>query len=601
MPLLSDPDPDVRAEAAYAVAQCGDATPIDALWQRWAAEDSLSARASLALALGRLVAGGSAAALRSAMLEDPHPVRAAAALACVRAGISWPEGATAALAEAFEADPDAVAWSWQWPDTLLEEIAAGADDEPAAELLGHLTTAPAPGVRKAAVSALSTRCSARRRAPQRFVPLLGPLLHDPDDQVRWAAFSALHQAGAAAAVFADELAEAAGGYPLAAGSHRFTAEKAAVSTLVRLGDPRWLDPVCAGLDAGHHFGRVHSDVMVGLRFSEAVLEAVRERLASLAAGAAGHMNAVTALLVCIREWGASATAAQAEVLAALPLAPQQAARALAAISVTEPSALPRPTAITQHLRAAALAGDMRCGLAVWRLTADAAPLLQAVDDRLSAGDAWELDPMLRQAPDVGPALQPLLPVLRRYLTGQAAGSDKERRAQMSAARITWLAAGDAAGVAPTVKAVLAAGGVPARAAADLAGLLGDVTLEPALRGALADRRAGVAATRALWGLGVPVADRVPALIAEAMHHPWGSAMDALRLLADMGAVAAIPELTSLADCDARIVKSGRVNGIVWEDERLQRVIRDAVTVLSGRQVRPGPERCAAPSLGIDAE
>jgi hypothetical protein len=91
------------------------------------------------------------------------------------------------------------------------------------------------------------------------------------------------------------------------------------------------------------------------------------------------------------------------------------------------------------------------------------------------------------------------------------------------------------------------------------------------------------------------------LIAELMRHPWGSAMDALGLLADMGAVTAVPELTRLADRDERIVSSGRMDAIVWEDERLQRAIRDAVAALSGHQAGPGPERCAAPSLGMDAE
>lgn len=601
VPLLSDPDPDVRTQAAYAVAQCGEAVPADALRQRWAAEDSVSARASLALALGLRDPEGSSAELRSALLDSPHPVRVAAALACVRAGVGWPDGAAAALTEAFEADPDAVAWSWQWPETLLEEIGAGADAEPAADLLGRLITAPVPGVREAAVDALSRRCSVRRSAPRRFVPLLDPLLHDPDDQVRWGAFSAPHKAGAAAAILTDELSQAAAGYPLEAGGHRFTASHAAVNTLVRLGDPRWLDPVCAALEAGHRASKIQVDVLVGLRFSQETLDAVRERLTRSAAAGTDQTNVITALLSYIRQWGADAAAARPEVLAALPLAPQQAAPALAAITVAARAALPRQAGVTQHLRVAALAGDLRCGVAVWRLTGDTAPLVQAVDGRLSAGDTWELDRVLTQAPDAGPALRPLLPALGGYLTRPAADSHKLRNAQISAARIIWLAAGDAGAVAPTVKAVLAAGGVPARSAAELAGLLGEVTLEPALRSVLADRQARVAAARALWRLGVSIADQVPDLIDEIMRYPWGSAMDALRLLADMGAVTALPELTRLADRDERIVSSGRVDAIVWEDERLQRAIRDAVAVLSGRRARPGPERGTVPSLGIDAE
>jgi hypothetical protein len=95
---------------------------------------------------------------------------------------------------------------------------------------------------------------------------------------------------------------------------------------------------------------------------------------------------------------------------------------------------------------------------------------------------------------------------------------------------------------------------------------------------------------------------ITSLLGEAALEPeLRDALEALRLLADMGAVTAIPQLTGLADRDERIVDSGRTDAIVWEDERLQRAIFDAVAALSGRQAGPGPERCAPPSLGIDAE
>lgn len=88
LPLLADPDPEVRENAAYLLAHCPDmAEPVVAdLRDRLAIEDVPLVRASLLAALGHLDPTG-CAGLLSAAVGDSHPaVRAAAALAIASAG-----------------------------------------------------------------------------------------------------------------------------------------------------------------------------------------------------------------------------------------------------------------------------------------------------------------------------------------------------------------------------------------------------------------------------------------------------------------------------------------------------------------------------------
>jgi hypothetical protein len=571
LPLLSDPDAKVRAAAAYAVAQCGDAIPAEVLRDRRAVEDSPEAHASLLLALGLRDPAGSADLLRAAVLHAPHPVRVAAALAILRLGGGWPGGAAAAIAEAFASGAD-VEYVWQHRGSALDEFVSRVDDGLAADLLDRLLAAPAPVARRAAIWALGERCQARRSAPGLLVPRLEGVLADPDETVRDCAIRALRRAGAAAGRFADALAGVAAGYPRVAGDTAITVEAAAVETLMLLADERWLDPVCAAWAAGHRV-RLPLD---GPPFDPVILDAVRQRLAAPAPVVGGDGDGgrvVAGLLRLVYRWGPAAAAAAPELLAALPVAPLAAARAFAAIRVPAPGALP-------HLREAAVAGDLESGVGLWRLAGDAAPLADAVQRRL-ARRGLGLAQELALAAEAGTALRPAVPALRGYLTETVGRTEPERAAQVAAARIAWLATGDAAEALPAVVAALAGGGAPARAAADLAGQMPEPSLAPALRALLRDRLARVAAARALWHLGGPAGPLVPVLIAaiEGGYDVEG----AIGLLVEMDAAEALPELRRLAEGEERGDPAGTVDDTVWNDERLQRELRAAVEMLSGQE------------------
>ncbi|HET6212908.1 MAG TPA: hypothetical protein VFE14_08560 [Micromonosporaceae bacterium] len=560
LPLLHDPDADVRAMATYAVAQCGDAAPAGVLWRRWEVETSPEVRASLALALGLRDPDGSAGMLRSTVVSAPARVRVAAALAILRTAAQWPAGAPAGLAEAFAAGED-VDHVWQHRHPALDELVAGVDDTFAADLLGRLLADPVPDVRRAALWALSERCRVRRCAPRLLVPMLAPALADPDDAVVRDAVGALRRAGAAAGLFADELTRVARDFPRVAGGTAITAELLAVQTLVLLADPRWLDPVCAAWAAGHQ-----TRLSQTIAFDPVLLDAVRRRLAAHA----GDAGVAGGLIHLLRRWGPAAAAAEPELLAVLPLVPREASTALAAIGVAAPAAVP-------HLRDAALAGDVAAGVALWHQAGDAAPLVAAVERQLDTAGAllaWRLT----QAAPASAALGPVLARLRGHLTGEAAATYPQREVQICAARIVWRATGRAADVLPTVTAVLAAGDSPARAAAELAAEMAEPGLAPVLREQLDQQRVRVPAARALWRLGEPAAGLVPVLVtAIESGYDWH---DAIHLLVEMSAVDAVPDLTRLAERDKRIEATDIADDAVWIDEQIRRELRTAVATLA---------------------
>ncbi|MGC5018397.1 HEAT repeat domain-containing protein [Micromonospora sp. DT47] len=559
-PLLDDPDPEIRADAAYTMAQCGDRLPVALLRDRWTTEEDPAVRASLALALGLRDPAGSAGLLAAALHDEEPSVRVAAAVAVMRAGLPWPAGATTALAEAVgpEAEIDYV---WQHHGEALDELAVEADDDVVRDLLGRLLDA-GPEARTAALYAISERCRARRSAPAMLLPLVARVLDDPVEGVRREAIGLLRQAGAATGAYADDLARIAAGYPEVAGSVSFTAERRAVETLAMLADPRWIDAVCAAWTAGH-------DVRLPVDeppFGTAVLRAAQDRLAS-----GGSPLLVAGLATLVGRWGPAASAAVPELVAVLPVAPAQVSAALAAIGALPPAAVP-------ELRAAASAGDIPSGIALWHLAGEAEPLVAAVEAQLDRGRGVNDRQLVRTVAAAAPALGALVPRLRSYLTGVALPTYPERHVQVVAARIVWAATGEADAVLPTVRAVLAGGHLPASAAAELAALLDEPTLAPVLRDLLADELARVAAARALWRLGVPADELAPTLV-RAAEDEYGS-RGALPLLVEMGARGSGPALRDLAERDRRVVTAGIEVDTVWLDERFQRELRAAADVLA---------------------
>lgn len=615
-PLLADPDPTVRGHAAYALAQCGDAVPVAVLRDRLDVEDSPGVRASLLLALGLRDPAGSAELLGHAVTQGPPPVRLAAALAMLRSGLAWPSGGTTSVAEAFRADGDEhpgyggqaeVFSPWLSHGSLLDEVVRDAAAEVAADLSGRLLAAPGPAVRSAAIWALGERVEKRRSAPERFVPLLAPTLDDPASEVREAAVWALRRAGRTAAVFADQLARLAERFPAVAGDHG-TAERHALETLALLDDPRWLDPLCAAWTAGHEVW-FHS---TALWCAPANLAAVRHRLRELApstnaaavvgagpagtGGAGAVVRGLAGILAGwsmtgsgtaerVTSWRPSAAEAGPELRAVLSLAPRVVSRTLALLGTADAATEP-------YLRTAALDGDLHCAVELWRLDGDAGPLLTALEPHVTKGGnrlGWELPTAARAAE----ALGPLVPRLRHRLTGTAAEIHPEREVQVATARIVWRNGGDPAEVLPTLVAILDArspwadaGGGPAQAAVNLAADLGAVddqarqVLLPSLRRLLADGVARVAAARALWLLGEPRTELVPALL-DAVRE-WYADPAGVALLVEMAAVEAVPGLTGLADAEERLHPStgGSGDDTVWADEWFREALRTAVARLS---------------------
>jgi hypothetical protein len=227
------------------------------------------------------------------------------------------------------------------------------------------------------------------------------------------------------------------------------------------------------------------------------------------------------------------------LLAALPAAPTSVAHAFVAIGVEIPDA------VLTHVRDQALAGEVGCGVAVWRQTGDAAPVLAAVGkqfDERSEIMGWHLS----HAIPAGRAFGPYVPRLREFLTGEA--SARDQGLQVAAAHLVWLATGDADGVRPTAGAVLAA-----------------------------RERSCVAAARLLWQMGSAPEDLVPAVLGATRYGH--AVFDAIALLVEMRATTAVPDLVRLAEQDERIRTGGNGDDTVWNDEEVQRQLRAAVRQL----------------------
>ncbi|WP_091657458.1 hypothetical protein [Micromonospora auratinigra] len=562
--LLPDPDPEVREAAAYAAARAG--APAAALWQRWPAERSEPVRASLALGLGLTDPTGAQSTLTDQARHGPPALRLAAAIALLRAGLPWPPGTVAAVAAAVDAGATIAYW-WargaDWSDELLVAPAAPV----AVDLLRHLLASTRAETRRTGLWAAAQRCDASRSAPAELVPLVAAVARDPDPEVRRAALDTLSRAGAAAGPYADLLAEVAAGYPQVAGGRAITVAHDALGALTRLGDPRWIEPVCAAAAAGHPRPRVPDRA----RRTPVVLDAVRRRLAAeparadVLAGVLGHWRA---------------EAAVPELRAALPYAGPEVAGALLAIGYDDPRAAP-------YLRArAAQSADLAAAAAVLRITGDVRPLRKLVGAAL-AGGLRPLPGPVTVVADSGEALRPLLPAARARLTGVPDATYPQREAQILAARV--VAALD--GVPPvlaTVRAVLAAGHVPARAAADLVADLAPAHrdtlagLRPVLRDRLGDRWCRVAAARALARLGVPTADLTQALVAGVTDYAGRFGLATIR---ELSATETVPLLAGLADGDGRLDVAGSADDVVWSDEALVEELHATIAALRDRPAR----------------
>ncbi len=206
--LLADDDASVRDAAVKA------GTDVAPLVRRWEIETDPAVGASVALALGHV---GAAASLSNSALHAEPVVRVAAAVAMLRADVTWLDGMIAALVDAMDAGVE-ITYCLAVAGDRSSELITAPDDTVALELLDALLAARTPQTRRAGIRAASQRCEERRSAPSLFLPPVVSIIDDPDEDVRREVFEALRRAGHAAGRYADLLAERASGYPRMAGS-----------------------------------------------------------------------------------------------------------------------------------------------------------------------------------------------------------------------------------------------------------------------------------------------------------------------------------------------------------------------------------------------
>lgn len=561
--LLDDADPQIREAAAYATAKAG--VVAEPLWRRWAVEGDPAARASLAFALGEVDPVAAEPVLGDAALHGDPQLRVAAAVALLRAGLDWPAGTIPAVVAAIDIDA-AVTWAWARGAEWSEEIVAAPSTPVAVAVVEHMLRSGNPRTRTSGLWALSARCDARRSAPPVFVPLVASLLNDPDPDVRGRVMDVLRQAGAAAGQFADVVADVAGRFPDTAGERGFTVEYRSVETLQRLGDPRWVEPVCAAAARGHQFQFMPGTV----RFTPEVLAEIRSRLTT-------HPASAGVLAGMVEHWGADAAVLVPGLLAAMPYAGPQIAKTLLMLGHDVHAAVPY-----WRIRASER-GDLQAAMAVWRLTRDTDVVLDALRAIL-AGDARVPWMRMSTIDELGEALAPLLPVAAVHLTGTAERAYPQREKQVLAARVVAAVTGPE-GVLPTVEAVLVAGNTPAYHAADFIADLAHVSpaavahLEPRLRDRLDDRWSRLSAARALARLGIPMAELTEPLSSGITDY---GGRFALAIILELQAVEMIPALEDLLGRDDRADAGGFADDIVWADELLQEHVRDTVARLRSR-------------------
>jgi hypothetical protein len=488
------------------------------------------------------------------VVHGPPAVRVAAAMALRRAGRDCLDGTGAAVASAIDEGatiPYGWAYNSNWFHELLMVPAAVATD-----LFSHTMRSRKPETVETALLAMRQRCEEQRSAPAIFVPLLAPLLRSKSG--RWDVMYALRSMGVAAAQFADVIAGWAARFPKVAGEPRITTEYMAVQTLMRLGDPRWIDPFRAGVSAVSG----HIPEPSGARFNPASLAAVRSRLAREPASVKRPRQ--RARLVGRGRGTGRAGASRRH-------STRRQGRRLALMKIGHDDAVALP-----HLREIVAHGDAEAAAAIRRLTGDAQPLLDLLLAALTEGEAsWPSSlPALDGLADV---IGPLLPTARKYLRGAAFATAPGRKRQLLAARV--VAVVEPAAVLPTVRAILAEDRYQARAAANLIADLAQADrrvvadFEPDLRQRLGDPHSRLAAARALARLGVPTEDLATALVAGITDPDEPDGVDTIL---ELRATETIPALEELLASDERFVTG---TDHVWTDEMLQERMRAAIVEL----------------------
>ncbi|MEU8774137.1 HEAT repeat domain-containing protein [Streptomyces sp. NPDC048606] len=602
LPLLTAPEPEVREAAAWAVSQTRAAdTALPALLARWTEESDPRVRAEVLAAISRLDRDAAA----DAAAGVPHPsaparLRMAALFARLDADRPWTGTDHAVMLSLLPADPLGLG---RFDHARGEPLAAVTDTllrrddathrEAAFTLIDAALRDDRPEVRGEAIWAAERACAHSRAAPAHLLPALRAAAVDQDAVLSVAAV--LRGLGTLAAPAADVLAPLAGRDP----DRDDDLADRALAALVRVA-PAEAAPLLARALGRRPRALAATGEFPGpdgapFPYDAELLDAVRRVLAHPRNLTGNETARLTGLLA---GWGARAAAALPELYAALPHAPEAAARAVAAVAAhCPPDERERAAA---RLRTEAEAGGIAAARASYALTGEHGPLVRLLDRDLAAGGG-----ALRGSVDalaaLGPRAAALAPALRSALHGALDGPDLPSGPALDTvtvlAEALWHVTGDAAPVVAALGAVLdGAAASPwshrsAARAARTAALLGPRArpLAARLEVLVGEPVTAPAAVLALTSLGHRASPGPPARMAAVLDSaereadPTG-ALDALELLATGGDGAPTADdlrrLARLADGDARTVRSGVEGRIVPRDEAFRDRARNLLTVFT---------------------
>ncbi|MER8237419.1 hypothetical protein [Streptomyces sp. NPDC094049] len=586
LPLLADADPDVRRTAAWAVSHTRvTGTVLPALCARWEEESAPAVRSELLAGIARLDLGRGAAEAAGVLdPSQPPGVRLAAVHVHLDAGVPW----TGALHDTMLSLLPADSLRSDLDDERGEPLAAVVEallrrggEKARGAAFALVDTAlrdDRAEVREEGLWAAECASAVSRAAPHQLLEGLRAAAVDETSVVAVAPL--LGRLGPAAAPVADVLAPLAGRNPDQEDDH---ADRA-LAALVRIAPERAAPLLAAGLGRrpralGAAAGPWHAE-SADFPYDSGLLDAVRSLLSRPTELCRDEPARLMRLLA---GWGADAVAALPELCAALPYFPGSASRTLAAVAA-ESAPGDRATAVAALAEVAATA-VLPSAKALYDLTGDPVPLLRRLERELG-GAGGDMGDAARAAAALGRRGAALEPLLRAALSDPEETLSSALDTDTALAEALWRVTGDPAPAVAVLESVLtrAAHGRWSRwsviRAARTAALLGPAgrPLLPALEAALDDPTQVPAVVLALIAVSEPTGLDRAALAGAALTSaeldadPTGAceALEALVPLEAPGATALddalLRRLTALAEGDARVVRSGKEDLVIEQDE-----------------------------------
>ncbi|MFD0904567.1 HEAT repeat domain-containing protein [Actinomadura sediminis] len=369
--LLDDGDPDVRAAAAFVLADLPehDPDPVTTLRASFAGEGDAGAAAGIVLAVGDICRDRDdrpLAWLAERARDGRREVRAAAATALLWCGADDPgTDLLRALTDEIRAPESALDGQlWVLGEGRTGFLTAALDDRPGPQirLARDALAVPAPAKAAEAARRAGEVMRTWRDGPAALLPPLAGLLTGPDEVVREAVWQ-IRQGGPDIALVADAL-------PPLLGRPENVVAGAALEALARAGDARAV-PVLAADLAEPRLAFDPARALAGLRdHADALVPDVRAFLAEPVKGTGFAGNLLTSVLHGTAAWGERALPLLPELVSLLERrkAVPSAARVLASLGPAATDAVPvlRRFLGRRHGRPA----SENAAWAIWRITGD---------------------------------------------------------------------------------------------------------------------------------------------------------------------------------------------------------------------------------------